>query len=163
MSIIHDALHKTQKTLEGDGQTAANTSIPIHKDKRKRYAVYALAICLGIAFSHIIFSILGHGKKPLALPPLKPAAQPPAPALPSASSAEVALPEKESIFSRKKPLDSLVLNGIFFSQDVGYALINNRILKKGDTIEDALITRIDSEEVEFDVKGKKLRLSTQTR
>jgi hypothetical protein len=165
MSIIHDALHKTQKTLGENNPTGLAQQVPLHKDKRKLYAIYALAICVGVLFAHLLFSMLGGGKKPAALPAKSfttlPISQttPPAP-VPAIPTVTAVTPEKEGLFSRKKPEDSLVLNGVFFSEDQGYALINNRILKKGDTIEDARITDIQAEEVELEIKGKKLKLST---
>ena len=41
----------------------------------------------------------------------------------------------------------LVLNGIFFSQEEGYALVNNHIVKVGDKVGGALVKRIDVNEV----------------
>ncbi len=39
-------------------------------------------------------------------------------------------------------LPSLMLNGLFFSGKLGYALINNQIVKEGDTIEGAKVVQI---------------------
>nr|MBC8436521.1 hypothetical protein [Candidatus Omnitrophota bacterium] len=46
---------------------------------------------------------------------------------------------------------SLVLNGIFFSQDEGYyALVNNKIVKVGDDIDGAKVRHIDFDNVELE-------------
>ena len=70
---------------------------------------------------------------------------------PSPSSASVSTLRKES----KEPL---ILNGIFFSQDEPYALINNQIVKESETIEGATVKRIKVDEVEVEKEGSILTL-----
>ncbi len=54
---------------------------------------------------------------------------------------------------------SLTLSGIFFSNDEGLALINNRVLKEGDKIDGAVIKRITPETVELSWQDQNIRLS----
>ncbi len=53
------------------------------------------------------------------------------------------------------------LNGIFFSGDASYALINNQIVKEGDVVLGAKVSNILMEEVVLEKEGAKLRLSNK--
>jgi type II secretory pathway component PulC len=64
----------------------------------------------------------------------------------------------------KESVPSLILNGIFFSKDDSYALINNQILREGESIEGLLVKKISSTEVELqnlENKDSSLKLSTK--
>jgi len=55
---------------------------------------------------------------------------------------------------------ALVLNGIFFSEGQGYALINNQIVKESDVIDGAKVLKITSDAVELDSSGTKITLTS---
>lgn len=55
---------------------------------------------------------------------------------------------------------NFVLNGIFFSQEQGYALINNRIVKEGDIIDGATVEKITPNSAELKTEAGPLTLST---
>ena len=56
------------------------------------------------------------------------------------------------------PVDSLVLNGVFFSKDTGYALLNNHVVKEGDFIEGAKVKRITLDGVVLEYSGREVKL-----
>lgn len=57
-----------------------------------------------------------------------------------------------------------MLNGVFFSENEGYALINNRIVKEGDALEGVTVKRIKLDEVELEAEdGSTIKLSTKVR
>ncbi len=72
-------------------------------------------------------------------------------------------PAPEKIKEKKAPgtiqdmgdnlTEKFVLNGVFFTDNQGYALINNRITKEGDSVNDAIVKKITLEEVEIDYQG----------
>jgi len=63
----------------------------------------------------------------------------------------------------QKPLPDLTLNGVFFSENESYALINNRIVKEGDEIEGLRVARIGLNEVEIQTNGSTITLKTNIR
>ncbi len=54
---------------------------------------------------------------------------------------------------------SLVLNGLFFSGNEGYAIINNQIVREGDIIDGAQVKHISMSNVELDFQGQELNLA----
>ena len=71
---------------------------------------------------------------------------------PAAITPEVpanAIPDTEPAF---------VLNGVFFEQGEGYALINNKIVRIGDEIEHAKVKEIKITGVEIEFEGKTIKL-----
>jgi hypothetical protein len=181
MSIIHDALKKTEGAI-----TASPTPPPIipvpdpseevkqamrdkhRKQKLKKIPHYVLAVLLGLYVSNQFFGFLTPSKyipvaftKPLLA---KKTPSPPAPSWPP----QPAVNEKPGLLENipllpapKKETKTLTLNGIFFSKEQGYALINNRVVKTGDTIGNAKVVKIKPEEVELEQDGNPLKLTTR--
>jgi hypothetical protein len=58
-------------------------------------------------------------------------------------------------------MPELVLNGIFASEAGSYALINNRIVREGETISGAKVVRIYANKVELNAFGKEIILRVQ--
>lgn len=145
MSIIYDALKKVEKTADKDAPKPKDTS------KAKPIIIFILVIILGFFAGNMLISSLTRSKfKPTVSPVLpmqieKPVL-PPAPAEPVRSS---------------EP--TLVLNGILFEQDKGYALINNQVLKVGDTIKEAKVQEISMEKVVLEFEGRKITLVNPSR
>jgi hypothetical protein len=54
---------------------------------------------------------------------------------------------------------ALNLNGIFYSDEGSYALVNNKIVKEGDVIEGWLVTRIGIGEVELKSNDLTIKLN----
>lgn len=154
MSIIYDALKKIQKSNR--------TYLDIRVDngrkysKYKVYVFYFLIICVGLFIGNIFFNFLnrnGHSSLKHTDEPLikensfAPVNKPP-------------LEKKPIVFTtpEKKFRESLVLNGVFFSQNEGYALINNQIVKEGDVIGEGKVKRITLDEVELEYEGAEIKL-----
>lgn len=148
MSIIYDALKKIERAQE-----PIDSSVKINKGgkpKLKIYSVYVLAVCLGLFIASIFFNLFArqfqNDFKKVQDVNLSPAL--PKDVTSTPLSAEV----------KKEPQPSLVLNGVFFSENQGYALINNQIVKEGDLVEGALVLRITLEEVELKYRGSTIKL-----
>ncbi len=153
MSIIYDALKKIQRTK------AAGLNIPEADKKHSKYNLYVfyfLIICAGLFMGNIFFSFLGRRKSP----PIKKINRP-------VVGEKISLPidkpsqKKEPVESsapEKGSEESLVINGVFFSEDEGYALINNKIVKEGDVIAEGKVQRITLDEVVLERAGVEIRL-----
>lgn len=55
----------------------------------------------------------------------------------------------------------LSLNGIVYDQDRPYAIVNNKVLLEGDTLEGATLTEINQDNVKFTFKGKEILLNAK--
>ena len=147
MSIIYDALKKVETSLTGDSKTKIDKD---SKSKPKIYLLYVLMICLGLFIANIFYGWLSQKEPYLALTP-------PTAALQTSVSVEA---EMET---QKEAIPSFTLNGVFFSGGEGYALINNRIVKKGDKIGRASVVQIFLDEVELELDGSIINLSNSAR
>ncbi len=149
MSIIHEALKKVQEF----NTQPAQPSPEIKKLRTlKMYSLYVTVFLLGglvakLAFNAVTssFESKQEAAKPLAPTPAAAAAQPKAP-----------------LFSTRAPKQSpgFVLNGVFFSDGKAFALVNNKIVREGDTIEGADVVKITPEEVELSAGGEAVKLFT---
>ncbi|MDD5432878.1 MAG: hypothetical protein PHO70_07865 [Candidatus Omnitrophica bacterium] len=91
--------------------------------------------------------------------PTTPPAQPPA-ASPVSLIPQVVKKQFEP--KSQASQEPFILNGIFFSEDKGgYALVNNQIVKVGDTINGAVVKKITDELVELETEGSIIKLSTR--
>ncbi len=180
MSIIYDALKKVEKNRD-----------LLRELKKKRistgykitsYVLYAIVIVLGLFTGNMFFGSLAPSKKlttekpketrnigfsfkksfPSLIPaakktkdPVKEITEKPA----QLSSMQTKLAAKAE--AKRAPQLLLVLNGVFFSRNKGYALINNRIVKEGDKISTAVVKKISLDKVELDNAGELIMLSTQ--
>ena len=153
MSIIYDALKKTQDSIQQGSNANSGGQLKPSKLKPgfnlKVLAVYLLTACLGIIIAKFLFDYLkgpvNKPKKSTSVVLKKEKIQP------KPSPTSVSTPRKES----KEPL---ILNGIFFSQEEPYALINNQIVKESETIEGATVKRIKVDEVELEKEGSIITL-----
>ena len=155
MSIINEALKKTEQDLKKN--TANDQPKPIGRARPKPYLLYILILLAGFALSNSIFGLLQHKIKTIQAPNKNAAAvdqiiNPPPflPILPSPSPQE------------HKPIEtSFVLNGIFFSDNDGYALVNNQIVRKNDFVDGAKVSLITANSVQLDNAGETITLSTR--
>lgn len=159
MSIIYDALKKVEKTNPADH--AKNNKWRINKNDILLYLFFIVAVCLGFFIANAFWGKFE--KKPVIAQTKTPQAVPSLPVSPSL--APISQPEPQVAFSPRTEEShhqpGLALNGIFFSQDKGYALVNNIIVKEGDTIEGATVKRISADTVEFESYGKTFQLRTK--
>lgn len=169
MSIIYDALKKVEEASSknlGTEMDKSSKSMPkkiaYHK-KIPKILISVLVVCLGVFVANIFFGIF---PKPLSNNTYTGIKDQPGvdkkqdvsvhPGLPKETPLEVKPSVKESP-------PSFVLNGVFFSGDEGYALINNRIVKKGDKIDGATVVAISLDEVNLEAEGSIIKLSNNPR
>lgn len=153
MSIINEALKKAEKSIHAAPPAAK-------KNTGKRYVFYGAVLVLAVVVETGLFNLVSRSGAPKSAQ-VEPVTALPIPAqqlMPS--SAPVPPPPPPSAPPlEKKTTPKLALNGIFFSEDKGYyALINNRIVKKGDIIEGAQVSRIDLDKVEIVSEGQLITL-----
>lgn len=156
MSIIYDALKKVEASNYSEEQAS------IKKIEPRTILVYGLAAFFGVVIAGVLFNFFSRLPLPkntvlkesqlasgpvvnntAALQTVKENPQAPSP---------LAAPVKEA------PL--FVLSGIFFSDDEGYALINNQIVKEKDFIQGAAVKIISKDSVELESGGSIIKLTT---
>ena len=148
MSIIYDALKKVEVAVDKTPTVKIDKG---HKPHFKAYLIYTLVICLGFFVAYIFFGLFTKPLKTSTTVAVKSPAPPPSSLLPP--------PAPPSTDIQKPAQPSLTLNGVFFSEGQGYALINNRIVKEGDLIDGVTVVRITLEEVDLDFQGSSIKLS----
>lgn len=182
MSIIYDALKKVEIS---SSKTPKSKIDKESKPKLKIYLLFILILCLGFFIANIFLNLLTQPYRHLSkgeIPYLKGFIKSSPKDTTSVLIKNPTQDKKEqdvNIYrkspketssseihfliapeAKKLPQDSLVLNGIFFSEGQSYALINNRILKEGDIIDGATVTRITLDTVELESQGSIIKLST---
>jgi len=147
MSIIYEALKKVE--AQGAKQPIAEKLMaPKAKPGIKVVLFYILIVVAAIFMMNLFYRLIStsHPAKPAPLPTQ---AKNPSPEVP-------AMPEVQGpVFSRR-----LDLNGVFYSGNEAYALMNNQIIKVGDIIEGAVVKRISLEGVELEKEGQFVQIST---
>lgn len=153
MSIINEALKKTEEHLQKNA--AKNNPLPSKSFNPKPFLFYILILLSGLALSNFIFTLLKHKTQVIQIPKkntetiIKISNPPPRPILPS-------LPAEEN-----KPIEtSFVLNGIFFSDNDSYALVNNQIVRENDYVDRAKVVEIAAHRVQLDNAGQTITLTT---
>ena len=172
MSIIYDALKKVDK------EKASNGEVGFRRPPLKQYLVYLVVVCLGVVIAHVLFRVLVTHKETFTrlgdtqlvkktkllsprkqqevVPPVAPSSV--TNAAPPSLPAQKVSPPTESV--RQSP-PSLVLSGVFFSENEGYALINNRILRQGDTIDGARLIKVGLDAVELEFNGETFKITAR--
>lgn len=147
MSIIYDALKKVEQSREVP--TKANSGVEKPKPRLKIYLAYTLALFLGIWITNGVFALFS--KPGVVNQASKEDIYNYAPVSPDISKVASSIPLTKADFA---------LNGIFFSEDEGFALINNQIVKEGDVVNGAKVLRISVNAVELDSQGSVIKLSS---
>ena len=160
MSIIYEALKKAEKGIN-TGTDEKPQMAGQGKDRKSRvklYILYFLVAFLGLVVGNAVFGFLPNPGKPQRTQ-VKPLPM-------SLSTSPEVLPPKplaqETATLTNKPQGAFTLNGIFFSEGEGYALINNKIVKVGDEVSGAIVKKIDLGVVELETSGTTTKLYTQT-
>jgi hypothetical protein len=152
MSIINEALKKTEEYLQKNSAQA--TPLPPKPSGGKPFLLYALILLAGILLGNFIFTLLRHK------------IQVPTPKKNVEAVVQTTNPPSQPILSSQpveehKPVEaSFILNGIFFSDNDGYALINNQIVRENDYVDGAKVGLITTNKVELDNAGQTITLTT---
>jgi type II secretory pathway component PulC len=159
MSIINEALKKTEETIQ---RKLNQESIkPDTKRDLKAYLLYFFIFVIGLFLSSLIFASINHKVK-----------TPQARGAPEAKTtliiekklkenkilpavAPLVFPEKQD-----KPKKDFILNGIFFSDNDGYALVNNQIVRENDSVDGAKVEKITANTVGLNNHGEVITLYT---
>ena len=162
MSIIYDALKKVERSTNKDIITEVNKERSANK--LTPYLLYALVACGGIFAANMVFTVFSPpatSPKPAKI--TKPAVVKEAPVpIPS----KTITPAPTTIVEAKiEPMiPPLMLNGVFFSKNQGFALINNKVVKQGDSVEGIKVRKVNLDDVELETStGVKFKLTTQSR
>lgn len=178
MSIIYDALKKVEKSTNKDAKPQVSDERKDLKSRFKVYAAYVLVAGIGVFLANQIFIFLGKHPIGFALKPDKktsatlPKRQAKAPKKQEPVTYQTLVKDSKKALAaitpsaisknlNKETPSPWVLNGVFFSQDEGYALINNQIVKEGDVISGVTVKRISLDEVELDSAGLIIKLSNR--
>jgi len=148
MSIINEALKKAQRSAPGPQSDGAadrqpkiyptvktRVTVPSKAAKKNRMVVALLACAFAALVAYSGFTVAPKflsRRRALALPPQ------PASAMPT-----------------------LVLNGIVYDEEKPYAIINNKVLLKGDLVDGAALSEINRDSVKFVFNGREYELKAK--
>jgi len=167
MSIIYDALQKVQKNITEETTSSLQPQTPKEashlKPKTGPILIYIFVVCLGFALGNFAYNFFMHPKNTIPVKTEIVSQPKPAPLPPAVNQSATAAPSQDSTTSANPvppPPEppTFVLNGVFFEQGEGFALINNKILRVGDEIEHAKVKEIRISEVELELEGKTIKL-----
>ncbi|MCX5700133.1 MAG: hypothetical protein NTZ63_01125 [Candidatus Omnitrophica bacterium] len=160
MSIIYDALKKVDKSL--DKREVFLPGIPTQikpSHKFKPIYLYIFIVCLGLLLGNYAFNYFTRPKNIISSTVAQPRESS------QIQSTENRTPATESLASptlssvAEIPGPALLLSGVFFEKDDGYALINNRIIRVGDNINNAIVKEINLDGVTLEFNGKIVKLA----
>jgi len=179
MSIIYDALKKVGEADKLTVPLPAAKPAFVSSHKPKVYLLYILAVVFVVGLAVLLFNPFTIKSKrpdpqispetlPIAtkqeIPPfdIAPASavsiEQPGSLNPSANPAvdQAALSVQPQAQENLPPV--LALSGVFISDNETYALVNNKIVRKGDIIDGAVVQKIAMDEVELEFGGKTIQL-----
>ena len=171
MSIINEALKKTEEYLQKNS-AKDNLMAPKQADA-KPFLLYILILLAGLLLGNFIFNLLSHKAQDNGLSSSRQnqaeshkiqTTQAPKQnvlsIIPTTNSPLIAALPSPPPEENKTAKTSFVLNGIFFSDNDGYALVNNQIVRENDYVDGAKVGLITTNTVELDNAGEIITLST---
>ncbi len=167
MSIINDALKKTQSQLEKFSPARQN---PEHKDVHPFFWSIAIIVFVGFLGCAVVLGFLyfrqSERKKQAAINNTANNSKDSQPALMQTERSKERTDNPQSIPPSQASItdnDSLILNGIITMDQEPFALINNQIYKEGEYIGQRRILSISVNEVEIYDNGRTIILRTDNR
>jgi hypothetical protein len=181
MSIINEALKKTEEYIQKNN--AKDNLIAPKPASPRPFLLYILILLAGFLIGNFILNLLSHKAQANGLASNSQSHKAQANGLASNSQnhkiQRMQIPKKDTTpiaqaihlatvpallnqpKQEKKTVEpNFVLNGIFFSDNDGYALVNNQIVRKNDYVDGAKVGLISANTVELDNSGQKITLST---
>jgi len=162
MSIIYDALKKVEQSSAKNLETKV-TKGSAPSSRIPKFLIYVLVVCFGFFIANFFFGMLPKQLSDNNLLKTKNPPQIQKSAKETPPQVKPPLPVETKAEPKKELSGSFVLNGVFFSGNEGYALINNRIVKKGDIIDGATVALIALNEVDLEKEGAVIKLSNNPR
>lgn len=156
MSIINEALKKTEENLQK--QSVKNVPSPAKPAKVNPFLLYALILSAGFLVGSFIFNLISHKQQKNQMPPKE---------NPPVTAEAVVKPPLSTVLpdqapKEEKPIEpTFILNGIFYSDNDGYALINNQIVRENDYVDGAKVSLITTNTVELNNAGQKIILTSR--
>jgi hypothetical protein len=156
LSIIYDALKKVEENFNrnASGNKEGQIKKTGLKNKTKHVLIYILVILSGMFLGKMAIGFFTQ-------PEISPASSF-APAVESQNTVTLPLNTPLRPVEEEKPAPFpdplLTLNGVYFQKNEGYALINNRILKVGNTIQGATVKEIILDKVTLEFEGRIITL-----
>jgi len=170
LGIIQNFLNKLKGRGSKSNPAQAQELSPAQaKPKFRIIYLYILVVCLGLFIGNLAFTHYLYPKITTQIKKEKPAQT--KQNIPIALAKETTPPLLVNPVTTSEPLPTpapepeiipapvLVLTGVFFEKNFGYAIINNQIVKTGDTISQAKVKQISLEGVELEFDGKIIKLT----
>lgn len=162
MSIIYDALKKVQdntNTPAINKKEEIKIPPPQYKKPSGALIIFFLVI-LGIFLGKVLFGFIAQKEKNIKNITNTISAPSPIPQIGTQDSVS-----KEDNFAISTPLittlPALTLNGVFFTDNQAYVLINNQVFKENDIIKGAKITAIKADSVDLIFEGRNFTLRVE--
>lgn len=159
MSIINDALKKAQQKNKGSDHPSPKTqelgedAIQYSSSVKKKPAVVSRTKKAKKSIFFIVIVIIGIvGTIFIKKPP---------PVTPEKIIPNMPIQENLKSLSTSTLSPMLNLNGIVYDEERPYAIINNKVLLRGDTIEGATLIEINRDNVKFMFDGKEIVLNAK--
>lgn len=174
MSIIFDALKKVETKFQNRDIMPAVLEKRPQRFSPKIVILYLVAVGIGLLGANFFYDFFMPVNRDVAQDPVrvkrirfvktsapKESIQQSALYPPKTIPSPIIKAEPPAVVNPIPP--SLILNGICFSSNDAYALINNTIVKVGDTFGGMLVKKIDRKSVELTNKESTLKLTTESR
>ena len=175
MSIINDALKKTEQSLKQNALTTSSKPAQVTPAKKKNPLLYILIIIAVYFCGNFFIKMFTRANQPklsaislTQTEPLNPEIKKTAPPAPTTLPAPVepvgqALVEQPLIITPEKVKlnpEDFTLSGIFVSHAEKYALLNNQILREGEKIKGATVSAITPNSVQLIKDDQSIVIST---
>jgi|GEM_PF-3992261 len=172
MSIINEALKKVQEIRKEhpSKDTAApspagieakpHISLSVPANKKGIVKIAGIVVIIGVtAIALLKTTGILFPKKTIPAAPVSTRPQPRALPKPAPETENPSVAPSSS--SQDDSLPTLILNGIVYDEQRPYAIVNNRVLQKGEEIEGAQLIEIYKDKVKFLFQDREIELNAR--
>ena len=162
MSIIHEALKKAWKEKESVPASAYQESVrkKLELEFHKKQSHVSSGLLLVLL---LVFLAAASIAAPMFSAPLK-KGRVPQPSLPTTRQSQFGIEELPLSPSGPAPttpkMPSFNLTGIVYSLTDSYCILNGKVIKIGEEVQGARLTKITANGITLEYQGKEIRLST---